>query len=89
MLYYRHQYRQGDDMDYTRDEHRVHLIIYHLVWTPKRRKPVLAGLYELALDKTLQSLCYKAFKAQKCITLLTHIDLCSAPPASSFVQVPT
>jgi putative transposase len=24
-----------------RDEHRIHLIVYHLVWTPKRRKPVL------------------------------------------------
>lgn len=30
-------------MEYQRDEHRVHLIIYHLVWTPKRRKPVLTG----------------------------------------------
>jgi putative transposase len=30
-------------MEYTRDEHRVHLIVYHLVWTPKRRKPVLTG----------------------------------------------
>jgi putative transposase len=29
--------------DYQRDEHRVHLIVYHLVWTPKRRKPVLTG----------------------------------------------
>jgi len=28
-------------MDYQRDEHRVHLIAYHLVWTPKRRKSVL------------------------------------------------
>lgn len=28
---------------YKRDEHRVYLIIYHLVWTPKRRKPVLTG----------------------------------------------
>lgn len=28
-------------MDYQRDEHRVHLIAYHLVWTPKRRKAVL------------------------------------------------
>lgn len=28
-------------MDYQRDEHRVHLIIYHLVWHPKRRKKVL------------------------------------------------
>ena len=30
-------------MDYQRDEHRVHLIVYHLIWCPKRRKPVLAG----------------------------------------------
>ncbi len=30
-------------MEYTRDEHRVHLIVYHLVWTPKRRKAVLIG----------------------------------------------
>lgn len=28
-------------MDYSRDEHRVHLIVYHLIWCPKRRKPVL------------------------------------------------
>ena len=30
-------------MEYQRDEHRVYLIIYHLVWTPKRRKAVLTG----------------------------------------------
>lgn len=30
-------------MDYQRDEHRVHLIVYHLVWTPKRRKSILVG----------------------------------------------
>jgi len=30
-------------VDYQRDEHRVHLIAYHIVWTPKRRKPVLVG----------------------------------------------
>ena len=30
-------------MDYTRDEHRIHLIVYHLIWCPKRRKPVLVG----------------------------------------------
>ena len=30
-------------MEYQRDEHRVHLIVYHLIWTPKRRKPVLKG----------------------------------------------
>ncbi|NDJ52129.1 MAG: IS200/IS605 family transposase, partial [Chloroflexi bacterium] len=25
-------------MEYQRDEHRVHLIVYHLIWTPKRGK---------------------------------------------------
>lgn len=28
-------------MDYQRDEHRVHLVVFHLVWTPKRRKAIL------------------------------------------------
>jgi putative transposase len=28
---------------YRRDKHRVHLIVYHLVWTPKRREAVLVG----------------------------------------------
>lgn len=31
------------DMEYQRDEHRVHLILYHLVFCPKRRKPILVG----------------------------------------------
>ena len=30
-------------MEYFRDGNRVHPIVYHLVWTPKRRKPVLTG----------------------------------------------
>lgn len=30
-------------MEYHRDEHRVHLIVYHLVFCPKRRKAVLVG----------------------------------------------
>jgi putative transposase len=38
--------------NYQRDEHRIHLIVYHLVWTPKRRKAVLTG--NIAVDcKTL------------------------------------
>ena len=34
--------------NYPRDEHRIHWIVYHLVWTPKRRKAVLTG--EIAID---------------------------------------
>ena len=30
-------------MRYQRDEHRFHLIVYHLIWCPKRRKKVLVG----------------------------------------------
>ena len=30
-------------MEYQRDEHRVHMLVYHLIWTPKRRRPVLKG----------------------------------------------
>lgn len=35
-------------MEYQRDEHRVHLIVFHLVWTPKRRKAILIG--DVAVD---------------------------------------
>src|SRR5437764_14794152 len=28
---------------YQRDEQRVHLITSHLIWCPRRRKPVLVG----------------------------------------------
>ena len=36
-------YNNNMNDNYQRDEHRVHLIVYHLVWTPKRRKAVLTG----------------------------------------------
>jgi putative transposase len=29
--------------EYRHDERRIHLIIYHLIWCPRRRKPVLVG----------------------------------------------
>lgn len=32
-----------DRDNYQRDEHRVHLIVYHLIWCPRRRKPILVG----------------------------------------------
>jgi putative transposase len=35
--------KSSGKLDYQRDEHRVHLIVYHLIWCPKRRKPLLVG----------------------------------------------
>jgi putative transposase len=36
-------------MEYRRDEHRIHLVVYHLIWCPKRRKPILVG--DVARDR--------------------------------------
>jgi putative transposase len=30
-------------MDYQHEQHTVHLIVYHIIWCPKRRRKVLQG----------------------------------------------
>ncbi len=45
------------DMEYQRDEHRVHLIVYHLVWCPKRRKPVLVGPVAARCQELIAAKC--------------------------------
>ena len=30
-------------MDYIHEQHTVHLIVYHIIWCPKRRRKVLQG----------------------------------------------
>lgn len=37
-----------------RDEHRVHLIAYHLIWCPKRRKAVLVGKIKVRGEELLR-----------------------------------
>ena len=44
-------------MEYQRDEHRVHLIVYHLVWTPKRRKAVLTGPVAAECRRLIEQKC--------------------------------
>lgn len=44
-------------MEYWRDEHRVHLVVYHLIWCPRRRRAFLTG--------TIATEC-KALIEQKC-----------------------
>jgi REP-associated tyrosine transposase len=44
-------------MDYQRDEHRVHLIAYHLVWTPKRRKAVLVNSVAVDCRQLIEAKC--------------------------------
>ena len=44
-------------MNYIKDEHRVHLIVYHLIWCSKRRKPVLVGEIEKDCTKLIKDKC--------------------------------
>jgi putative transposase len=43
--------------EYKRDEHRVHLIIYHLIWCPRRRKPVLVGPVAARCRELIEGKC--------------------------------
>lgn len=44
-------------MDYWRDEHRVHLIVYHLIWIPARRKPVLVNSVAKDCERLIRDKC--------------------------------
>jgi putative transposase len=44
-------------LDYQRDEHRIHLIVYHLIWILKRRKPVLTGPIAADCRKLIEQKC--------------------------------
>ena len=44
-------------MEYQRDEHRVHLILYHIVFYPKRRKPVLVGSVAKDVERLIRLKC--------------------------------
>ena len=46
-------------MDYKHDKHRVYLLNYHLIWCPKRRRPILKDkvrdrLVQIIKDKANQ-----------------------------------
>jgi putative transposase len=45
------------EVDYQGDEHRIHLIVYDLVWTPKRRKAVLTGLIAKDCKTLIEAKC--------------------------------
>ena len=43
--------------EYQRDEQRVHLIVYHLIWCPRRRKPVLVGSVAVRCQELIEAKC--------------------------------
>ncbi|HYU74005.1 MAG TPA: transposase [Ktedonobacteraceae bacterium] len=46
-----------ETLEYQRDEHRVHLIVYHLIWCPRRRKPILTGNLKDRLTELVRMKC--------------------------------
>src|SRR5438270_10643987 len=40
-------------MDYTHEQHTVHLIVYHIIWCPKRRRRVLIGKVAERLEQLI------------------------------------
>src|SRR5690242_5188233 len=53
-------------LEYQRDEHLVHLIVYHLIWCPRRRKPVLVNQVAQRCEQLIREKC-----EQKGWTILT------------------
>jgi REP-associated tyrosine transposase len=44
-------------LEYQRDEHRIHLIAYHLIWCPKRRKAILVENVKHRCQEVLLAKC--------------------------------
>jgi REP element-mobilizing transposase RayT len=40
-------------LDYTHERHTVHLIVYHIIWCPKRRRKVLTGKVAERLEQLI------------------------------------
>jgi putative transposase len=41
-------------MDYQHEQHSVHLVVYHIIWCPKRRRKVHIGLIRSCLRQVIQ-----------------------------------
>jgi putative transposase len=63
-------------MKYQRDEHRVHLIVYHLIWCPKRRKSVLTGAVATRCRELIEGKCAeKGWEIQALAIQPDHVHL--------------
>jgi putative transposase len=40
-------------MDYQHEQHSVHLVVYHIIWCPKRRRKVLVGPIRTRLEQVI------------------------------------
>lgn len=59
-------------LQYQRDEHRVHLIVYHLIWCPRRRKAILTGAIKERCQQLIEEKCQE--KGWNILTLAIQPD---------------
>jgi putative transposase len=41
-------------MDYQHERHNIYLVVYHLIWCPKRRRKVLVGAIKARLEQLIR-----------------------------------
>ena len=59
-------------LEYQRDEHHVHLIVYHLIWCPGRRKPVFVEKIAERCQQLIEQKCQE--KGWQILTLAIQPD---------------
>jgi putative transposase len=76
-------------MDYQRDAHRVHVLVYHLLWCPKHRTSALVGPVAARCWEPIAGMC-----AERGWTILAlalqpeHLHLCvQIGPSTSAAEV--
>lgn len=76
-------------MDYVRDEHRVHLVAYHLVWCPRRRKRVLTGQVAADCERIIREVCCEhRWEAIRVAVAVDHVHLfVRADPSTAAHQI--
>ncbi len=45
------------NVGYQHEQHTVHLIVYHIIWCPKRRRKVLQGKVAERLEQIIREVC--------------------------------
>jgi len=59
-------------LEYQQDEHHVHLIVYHLICCPRRRKPVLVNQVAQRCEQLIREQCEQ--KGWQVLTLAIQPD---------------
>src|SRR6266567_4129436 len=67
---------QTNNMEYQHESHCVHLVVYHLIWCPKRRRKILVGPVHDRLKQIIEQVVEEhAWKLLKLAIQPDHVHL--------------